>query len=327
MKLKKGVGVGVGGDVPASCEWCPRQCEANRAVGERGVCGADSQLMVARSALHFWEEPPISGCKGSGTVFFAHCPLHCCYCQNAVIAAGEVGRAVTVEQLATMCLELQEQSALNINFVTPTHYASQVRAAVILARRRGLMLPIVWNTSGYETIRSIQENAGTVDVYLTDFKYADSGLAQRYSCASNYPEIALAALDEMVEQVGEPVFDEVEGVPRLVNGVVVRHLMLPDALEDSQRIVRLVHERYGAKVMLSLMNQYTPVLVDMAAAGDERAAATLRRCPELAERVSDSSYEQLLDFADSIGVEDYFWQESGTAEESFIPAFDLTGVC
>ncbi len=314
-------------DVLTSCDWCPRQCKANRAAGDRGICGADNQLLVARSALHFWEEPPISGCRGSGTVFFAHCPLHCCYCQNAVIAAGEAGRVVTVEQLAAMCLGLQEQNALNINFVTPTHYASQVRAAVVLARERGLVLPVVWNTSGYETVRAVQKNADTVDIYLTDFKYADQNLAQRYSCAADYPEVALAALDAMVEQVGEPVFDEVEGAPRLVNGVVVRHLMLPDALEDSQRIVRLVHERYGTKVLLSLMNQYTPVLVDAAAAGDKRAAAALRRCPELAERVPDSRYEQLLDFADSIGVEDYFWQEGGAAEESFIPAFDLTGVC
>ncbi|MEA5019583.1 MAG: radical SAM protein [Gordonibacter sp.] len=315
------------GDTSTSCDWCPRQCEANRAAGEHGICGADNQLLVARSALHFWEEPPISGCRGSGTVFFAHCPLHCCYCQNAVIAAGETGRAVTVEQLASMCLTLQEQGALNINFVTPTHYAPQVRAAVVFARRQGLALPIVWNTSGYETVRAIRENVDTVDIYLTDFKYADSNLACRYSGAADYPEVALAALDEMVACVGEPVFDEVDGTPRLVSGVVVRHLMLPNALEDSMRIVRLVHERYGSKVRLSLMNQYTPALIHAASAGDERAVAALRRCPELAERVPDSNYEQLLDFADSVGVEDYFWQEGGAAEESFIPAFDLTGVC
>lgn len=313
-------------DLPASCDLCPRTCGANRAAGARGVCGADGTLVVARAALHFWEEPPISGERGSGTVFFSHCPLHCCYCQNAVIAAGEAGRVLTVEQLTDRCLELQRQGALNLNFVTPTHYALHVRAVVALARERGLTLPIVWNTSGYETVQAIRENADTVDVYLTDFKYADAALAQRYSQVSDYPAVALAALDEMVVQVGKPVFDDAGGGPRLVRGVVVRHLMLPEALEDSRRIVRLVHERYGDHVLLSLMNQYTPVVAGAAAAGDERAAVVLRRCPELAERVPDDDYERLLDFADSIGVEDYFWQEGGAAEESFIPPFDLTGV-
>lgn len=309
-----------------SCDLCPRWCGVNREAGERGACGADAAPVVARAALHFWEEPPISGRKGSGTIFFAHCPLHCCYCQNAVIAAGEAGRAVTEDRLAAMCLALQAQGALNINLVTPTHYAPQVRAAIALARKRGLTLPLIWNTSGYETVQAVRENTGTVDIYLSDFKYACAEIAQRYSRAADYPQVALAATDEMVAQTGAPAFDEVEGEPRLISGVVVRHLMLPGALEDSKRIVRLLHERYGASILLSLMNQYTPVLVDAAAAGDERARAALRACPELAERVSSDDYERLLDFADGIGAQDYFWQEGDAARESFIPAFDLTGV-
>ena len=282
--------------------------------------------MVARAALHFWEEPPISGSRGSGTVFFAHCPLRCVYCQNAVIAAGEAGAEVSVERLGEMCLELQEQGALNVNFVTPTHYAPEARAAVAWARERGLALPVVWNTSGYETVAAVRANEGTVDAYLADFKYADAELARRYSHAPDYPEVALAALEAMVEEAGRPTFDEVDGEPRLTGGVVVRHLMLPGALEDSKRVVRLVHERFGDAVLLSLMNQYTPVLADAAKAGDARAAATLDRCPELAERVSDDEYELLLDYADELGVEDYFWQQGGAAEDSFIPAFDLSGV-
>ena len=309
-----------------TCDLCPRACGVDRAAGERGSCGADDRLVVARAALHFWEEPPISGERGSGTVFFAHCPLRCVYCQNAVIAAGDAGAQVSVERLAAMCVELQEQGALNINFVTPTHYAVEARAAVARARARGLTLPVVWNTSGYETVEAVRANAGTVDAYLTDFKYADGALARRYSHAPDYPAVALRALEAMVEEAGEPTFDEVDGAPRLTGGVVVRHLMLPDALEDSQRVVRLVHERFGSSVLLSLMNQYTPVLADAAAAGDERAAATLRRCPELVCRVPDTDYERLLDYADSLGIEDYFWQEGGAAEESFIPPFDLTGV-
>lgn len=310
----------------STCDLCPRLCGADRAAGKRGACGADGRLMVARAALHFWEEPPISGSRGSGTVFFAHCPLRCVYCQNAVIAAGEAGAEVSVERLGEMCLELQEQGALNVNFVTPTHYAPEARAAVAWARERGLALPVVWNTSGYETVAAVRANEGTVDAYLTDFKYADAELARRYSHAPDYPEVALAALEAMVEEAGRPTFDEVDGEPRLTGGVVVRHLMLPGALEDSKRVVRLVHERFGDAVLLSLMNQYTPVLADAAKAGDARAAATLDRCPELAERVSDDEYELLLDYADELGVEDYFWQQGGAAEDSFIPAFDLSGV-
>ncbi|MFR8047679.1 MAG: radical SAM protein, partial [Eggerthella lenta] len=173
---------------------------------------------------------------------------------------------------------------------------------------------------------AVRANAGTVDAYLTDFKYADVELARRYSHAPDYPEVALAALEAMVEEAGGPTFDEVDGEQRLTGGVVVRHLMLPGALEDSKRVVRLVHERFGDAVLLSLMNQYTPVLADAAKAGDARAAATLDRCPELAERVSDDEYELLLDYADELGVEDYFWQQGGAAEDSFIPAFDLSGV-
>lgn len=321
-----GIGGGMQIDQLTSCDVCPRGCGVNRAAGERGVCGAGDTLVVARAALHFWEEPPISGERGSGTIFFAHCPLRCVYCQNAVIAAGEAGRVVTVERLAEMCLELEAQGALNVNFVTPTHYACEARVAVAQARERGLTVPVVWNTSGYETVEAVRANASTVDVYLTDFKYADACLAARYSQAPDYPEVALAALDEMVAQTGEPVFDEVDDLPRLVRGTVVRHLMLPGALEDSKRIVRLVHERYGRQVLLSLMNQYTPVLADAAAAGNKRAQRALAENPELAYRVPDEDYERLLDFADELGVEDYFWQEGGAAEESFIPPFDLTGV-
>ena len=310
----------------STCDLCPRSCGVDRAAGERGACGADGRLVVARAALHFWEEPPISGSRGSGTVFFAHCPLRCVYCQNAVIAAGEAGAEVSVERLGEMCLELQEQGALNVNFVTPTHYAPEARAAVAWARERGLALPVVWNTSGYETVAAVRANAGTVDADLADFKYADAELARRYSHAPDYPEVALAALEAMVEEAGGPTFDEVDGEQRLTGGVVVRHLMLPGALEDSKRVVRLVHERFGDAVLLSLMNQYTPVLADAAKAGDARAAATLDRCPELAERVSDDEYELLLDYADELGVEDYFWQQGGAAEDSFIPAFDLSGV-
>lgn len=309
-----------------TCGLCPRACGVARSDGELGVCGAPDQVMLARAALHFWEEPPISGRRGSGTVFFTHCPLRCVYCQNQVIASGEVAKPVTLDRLSDICLELQGKGALNINFVTPTHYAPQARAAVRRARDRGLTLPIVWNTSGYETVQAVRDNAGVVDVYLTDVKYADSALAARYSKAPDYPQVAFDALDAMLEQVGRPRYDQVDGDLRMTRGVVVRHLMLPGAFENSVDVVRQVHERYGDAVLLSIMNQYTPVLADAAAAGDERAAEVLRRCPELAHRVPDEEYERLLDYADSLGIEEYFWQEGGAAEESFIPLWDYEGV-
>ena len=305
----------------APCNVCPRMCGANRLAGERGVCGAADTVVVARAALHFWEEPVLSGERGSGAVFFANCPLRCVYCQNAPIAAGQAGVAVTVERLASICLELQDKGALNVNFVTPTHYSLQIREALACARERGLAIPVVWNTSGYERTETVRALAGTVDVYLDDFKYADAALAARYSHAADYPQVALAALDEMVAQVGAPAFDEVDGELRMTRGVIVRHLLLPGALAQSKEVLETLYTRYGDAVCYSIMNQYTPVI-----AQSDSASGVAARFPELCERVPAEDYEALLDFADSLGMEDYFWQEGLAAEESFIPAWDLEGV-
>ena len=299
------------------CNLCPRLCGADRAAGERGVCGADDRIVVARAALHFWEEPVLSGERGSGAVFFAHCPVRCVYCQNSVIAAGEAGAPITVGRLADICRELEAKGALNVNFVTPTHYSLQVREAVRLAREQGLGLPVVWNTSGYERVETVRALAGTVDVYLDDFKYVDADLARRYSHAADYPDVALAALDEMVAQVDEPAFDEVDGAARMTRGVIVRHLLLPGAFAQSCEALRLLYGRYGDAVLYSVMNQYTPVIADGPAAD---------RFPELCTCVPDEEYEALLDFADALGMEDYFWQEGPAALDSFIPAWDLEGV-
>ena len=345
------------------CQLCPRACGVDRTAGVRGVCGAGGGVRLARAALHFWEEPCISGDSGSGTVFFSYCPLRCVYCQNHDIAAGEAGTEVSVRRLARIYLELQEQGARNINLVTPTHYAPQVVDSLALARAAGLALPVVYNTSGYETPAAIRLLKGTVDVYLTDFKYARAETARRYSSASDYPQVALAALDAMVEQGGAPVFEgagdaatgeavaggeapaaasagtmgeepphavsaeamgeeaphaasaEAAGdePPRLLRGVVVRHLLLPGRLEESKEVVRLLHERYGERILLSLMNQYTPI-------------RHFERYPELNETVPASDYEALLDYADELGIEEYYWQEGGADSESFIPPFDQTGV-
>ncbi len=294
---------------------CPRGCGANRAAGERGACGAGAELAVARAALHFWEEPPISGNAGSGTVFFSHCPLRCIYCQNHEIAVGRAGRAITADRLAEIFLELQSAGALNVNLVTPTHYLPQIKHAIDAARSVGLSLPIVYNTSGYETPGAIRSLAGYVDVYLTDFKYWSDDPARAYSHASDYREAACSALDEVVSQIGGLAYGEIAGEdgPVLSRGVVVRHMMLPGLLDDSKAIVAHLAERYGDSIALSLMNQYTP----------------LRAFPEhpaLNERVPAEDYEALLDFADGLGIEDYFWQEGDAVGESFIPAFDGSGV-
>ena len=291
-------------------------CGARRDEGRRGACGAADALVIARAALHYWEEPPLSGEAGSGAVFFSHCPLRCVYCQNAVIAQGRAGVETDVSRLAEICLDLEAQGALNVNFVTPTHYTLQVREAVRIARASGLDIPVVWNTSGYERVPVIDALADTVDIYLADFKYADHDLAARYSNASDYPEMALAAIEAMAGQVGAPDFDERDGEVRMTRGVIVRHLVLPGALEQSKRALELLFSRLGDAVLYSIMNQYTPVMPpDLTA-----------RFPELALRVTGDEYEELLDFADNLGIEDYFWQEGPAAAESFIPKWDATGV-
>ncbi|MDR1713401.1 MAG: radical SAM protein [Coriobacteriales bacterium] len=298
--------------LPADCNLCPRRCGVNRANGERGVCGADDRLLVARAALHHWEEPPISGSRGSGTVFFSNCPLHCVYCQNAVIAAGQVGQVSSVERLAEIFAELAEQGAHNINLVTPTQYVLQIIAALeawrLAARTDGNPIPVVYNTSGYETTDTIKLLSGYVDVYLTDFRYASPGLASRYSSAPDYAMFAMAALVAMVRQVGEYSLDE-EGMLRY--GVIVRFLLLPGQVAEAKQAVEQVFAAVSNKVCYSLMNQYTPM-----------PAAP----PELQRPVSEREYAALVNHALDLGITNSFMQEGGAASESFIPPFDLTGV-
>lgn len=304
---------GTAPSLPTSCQLCPRLCGANRAAGQRGVCGADDTLRIARAALHEWEEPCISVYAGSGTVFFSGCPLRCRYCQNYDISLGNRGRVISLERLVDIFFELADQGAANINLVTATQYAPWTVAAVAEARRRGLCVPIIWNTSGYELPETVDILRGTVDVYLDDFKYAPdsvSDAAMRYSRASDYFEVATAALDAMLDAVGQPQFAD-DGL--LLKGVVVRHLLLPDRLEDSKRVMSFLWHRYGDKVLYSLMSQYTPM-------GD------FPDMPELSHRIHKAEYEALLDYLDDMGLEDYFWQDGDAAKESFIPPFDETGV-
>ncbi len=274
-------------------------------------------MRLARAALHDWEEPPVSGWRGSGTVFFSGCTLHCSYCQNFEIANGQVGREVSVERLAEIFLEQQARGAHNINLVTPTHFVPQILEALRLARAGGLALPVVYNTSGYERAEVIEQLAGYVDIFLTDFKYASGRLAAALSHAPNYPEEASRALDAMFALVG-PYTLRADGSELLERGIIVRHLLLPGCLADSLKVIDLLAAKpYASEIKLSLMNQFTLI----AAHNAEHLRATLGTL-----EVADDEYETLIAHAEARGFEDFFIQEGGAAEESFIPNFNYEGV-
>ncbi len=299
-----------------ACELCPRRCRAARSRGARGYCGADDKLCVARAALHFWEEPPISGERGSGAVFFSHCTLRCCFCQNRDISSAGWGKQTSIEGLADSMLSLQGQGAHNINLVTPTHYVPHIRAALAQARARGLVLPVVYNTSAYERVQTLRTLSDDVQVWLPDYKYASSSLAASLSAAANYPEVALDAIAEMVAQVqaaGGRLIDD-DGI--MQRGVIVRHLVLPGHLDDSFAALQRLWQRFGNDIDISIMNQYTPVA----------SPVELAAHPELLRTLDEEDYEAALDFSDMLGFENLWWQQGGTVGESFIPAFDGSGV-
>ena len=296
-----------------ACELCPRRCRADRAAGERGVCGATDTLRLARAALHFWEEPPISGEAGSGTVFFSGCPLKCVYCQNHEISTGNFGIDVPPERLAQIMLELQDQGALNINLVTATHYAHLLPEAIASARARGLAIPIVYNTSGYERVEAVRELDDLVDIWLTDFKYADAGLGRALSHVPDYPSVAQSALIEMARQLERHGGGAARADGPWIRGSIVRHLVLPGHADDSCRVLDAIW-RIAGDVPISVMNQYTPNAAMRAAGG------------ELARAVTREEYERVLDHADELGFSQMFWQEGGAVDESFTPPFDTTGV-
>lgn len=293
------------------CNLCPRACNVDRSGGARGYCGESDIVRVARTSLHQWEEPCITGKYGSGTVFFSGCSLKCIFCQNHNIADGSVGQAFTVEELAEAFLRLQENRASNINLVTAGHFVKQVAEALVIAKERGLTVPVVYNSSAYETVESLQKLRGLVDVYLPDCKYHSEELAGNYAGAPDYFKIATAAIGEMVKQVGEPVFDEKTG--NMIKGVIVRHLVLPGHTKDSMEILKYLHEAYGNRIYVSIMNQYTPVI-------HQDNYPNLNRC------VTKREYRKVLDYALSVGMENAFFQEGQTAKESFIPNFDCTFV-
>lgn len=294
----------------SSCTLCPRNCKADRNSGKTGFCGVDSTIYLARAALHMWEEPCISGKKGSGAVFFSGCGLRCCFCQNHDIAIGSRGLPITAERLSEIFLELQEKGAANINLVTGAHYVPQIVQALDMAGEKGMDLPVVYNSSGYEKLETLKFLEGYVDVYLPDMKYMESELAQKFSHAADYPETAKAAIGEMVRQTGKCEFGE-DGYIR--KGTIVRHLILPGHTRNSVKVLKYLHETYGDNIYISIMNQYTPV-------------RTFDTCKELNRKVTKREYEKVLDAAVDMGIKNGFIQEGETASESFIPDFDYKGV-
>lgn len=293
-----------------NCTLCPRECKVNRVEGMRGYCGMDSRIRAARAALHMWEEPCISGKKGSGAVFFSGCGLRCCFCQNRDIAIGDSGKEITLSRLADIFLELEQKGAANLNLVTGAHYVPQIISALEIAKEKGFGLPVVYNSSGYEKVETLRMLDGYVDVYLPDMKYADEKLAASFSHAEDYPRSAGAAIAEMVRQTGACQFKK-EGYIR--KGTIVRHLILPGHTKNSLAVLEYLHKTYGNDIFISVMNQYTPVWKQ-------------EKYPELNRKVTKREYEKVLNCAIKLGIENGYFQEGETAKESFIPKFDYEGV-
>ena len=293
-----------------NCLLCPRKCGINRRTGQTGVCGVSSEIKVARAALHYWEEPCISGKKGSGAVFFSGCSLHCVFCQNREISDGKAGKVISKERLSDIFMELAVKGANNINLVTPGQYIPDIVWAVNNAKSRGMKLPIIYNTSGYENVTELKLLEGIVDVYLPDFKYMDSTLSARYSRAKDYPSVAKQALSEMVRQQPDVVIDDATGL--IQKGVIVRQLLLPGHVNDAKAVLKYLYDTYHDHVYISMMSQFTPI--------------ALKDYPEINRTVTRREYERLVDYALEIGITNAFIQEGDVAKDSFIPAFDCEGV-
>ena len=288
------------------CRLCPRYCMVNRENGQLGYCGCGKDMVIARYSLHMWEEPCISGNKGSGTIFFSGCNLKCIFCQNYNISTLNKGRVVSVEEFSDICIKLQDKGANNINLVTGTMYIPLIVKGIKLAKEKGLKIPVVYNTSGYDSIEGIKMLGGIVDVYLPDLKYYSDGIAIKYSKCNNYFKYATKAIEEMYMQVGKPVIDN-NGI--IKRGVIVRHLMLPNNSNDSKKIIKYLYDKYKDNIIISIMNQYTPIrYLDY---------------EELNHRVNNYEYDSVVNYAYDLGIKKAYIQDEGTDNDSFIPDFDI----
>lgn len=293
----------------SECRICPKNCGVNRNAGQVGKCGEDAHLRIARAALHHWEEPCISGTRGSGTVFFTGCSLQCGFCQNRLISYGQHGKRISIHRLSDIFLELAKQGAHNINLVTPTHFIPQIKEALLRAKNMGLCIPIVYNSSGYEEVYSLKQLDGLIDIYLTDIKFFSPEIAFKIAGSKDYFSAAKAALQEMYRQTGKSNLDE---TGMMKQGVIVRHLMLPGYLFDTRKILHFLCENYANQIYISLMNQYTP---------------PKKKIDNIPDRMlSKEHYERMIAYLMDYEIELAYVQEDKTSDESFIPAFDYTGV-
>ena len=286
-----------------NCNLCPRNCNINREK-EHGYCHANNKLKIARAALHYYEEPCISGTNGSGAIFFTYCNLKCIFCQNYEISTKNIGKEISIEKLSDICLNLQKEGANNINLVTPTHYIPLIKEALIKAKNKGLTIPIIYNTSGYEKVSSLKLLEGLIDIYIPDLKYKSEILGKKYSNAPDYFNITTKAIKEMYRQVGKPKFSK-EGI--MQKGLIIRHLAIPENEKDSKEILSYLYNTYKNNIYISLMNQYTPI--------------RKTKYNELNRKLSKKEYYNLIDYAISLGIENCFVQEEGTQKKSFIPDF------
>lgn len=290
------------------CTLCPRKCHVNR-YNQKGFCNLDNKIRIALAKPFFYEEPPISGTNGSGTIFFSGCNLKCCFCQNMEISKFNKGKTITINRLAEIMLELQKQRAHNINLVTPTMYIPSIIKAIKKARKMGLNIPIIYNSSGYENVEAIKLLDGLIDVYLPDFKYFDNELAKEYSKATNYLENAKLVIQEMIRQTGPCIFDK-NGI--IKKGTIVRHLLLPTHKDDTKKILNYLYSTYKNNIYISIMNQYTP--------------NKYVEFNELKKPVKETDYNEIVDYAINIGITNAFCQVGGTVSESFVPDFNLEGI-
>ena len=299
-------------DLYDKCTICPRNCRAERINGKTGFCRATSDMRIARAALHMWEEPCISGGGGSGAIFFSGCNLGCVFCQNYDISHMiNTGAVVSEERLIKIFYELEEKGADNINLVTADVYIPSIASAIKKAKDRGFDLPFIFNTSSYLNVESVKMLEGLIDIYLSDAKFYSADKARKYINAENYYEYASAAIKEMHRQTGSCMFDD-KGL--IKKGTIIRHMLMPGGLLESKLILRKLYEEYMDDVYFSIMSQYTPI------------AEQLKQYPEIDKTVSEREYDELIEYALSIGIKNAWMQEGGVAKESFIPAFDLRGV-
>lgn len=295
-------------DILKECSLCPRNCRVNR-YETTGFCKGTDKVKLAYYSLHQWEEPVISGQNGSGTVFFSHCNLQCIFCQNKKISTGGYGKEISNLRLKEIFLELQSKGAHNINLVTPTHYVPQIVSVLQEVKNKELKIPVVYNTSSYENVKTIEMLEGIVDIYLADLKYFDNNLGCKYSNCRDYFKYASEAIEAMYKQVGK--FKIVGDLMK--SGLIVRILVLPGHVDDSKNLIKYLYNRYGDNIIISIMNQYTPIDV-------------IDDYPNLNRRITDEEYENVVDYACSLGVEMAFIQEGDTQAKSFIPDFDDSNI-